>query len=108
MIIFVVCFICIYLFKVQSSIASTISAIAHWDWPENWPHLIRGLVSNLSSNIEWEVQAILRLLTEISLDLTDMRFDPDILSRVCRIFGGKVYATVKYILVIHFANFYVK
>jgi len=104
-------FLCIYLFKVRSSIAYAISAVAHWDWPENWPGLFDILVNYLSSNNEWQVQAAMRLLTEISPDLTDMSFAPVILSEMYRIFEDeqvRYMLQLNYILVIHFVNFYVK
>ncbi|KAJ9582618.1 hypothetical protein L9F63_023037 [Diploptera punctata] len=75
--------------KVRSSIAYAITAIAHWDWPENWPGLFDILVSYLSSGNEWEVHGAMRVLTEFSRDFTDTQLPhvaPIILSEMYRIF----------------------
>lgn len=73
----------------RSSVAYAISAIAHWDWPENWPGLFDILINYLSSGNEWAVHGAMRVLTEFSRDLTDMQLPhiaPVILSEMYRIF----------------------
>lgn len=51
--------------------AYAISAIAHWDWPENWPALFDILVNCLKDQNEFAVHGAMRVLTEFSRDLTD-------------------------------------
>ncbi|PNF35800.1 Importin-9 [Cryptotermes secundus] len=78
--------------KVRSSVAYAISAIAHWDWPENWPGLFDILVNYLSSGNEWAVHGAMRVLREFSRDLTDVQLPhiaPVILSEMYRIFSDE-------------------
>ncbi|OAD62485.1 Importin-9 [Eufriesea mexicana] len=57
--------------KVRGVVAYVISAIAHWDWPENWPGLFDILVSCLSGESEYAVHGAMRVLREFTFDLTD-------------------------------------
>ncbi|KAK7789846.1 hypothetical protein R5R35_003757 [Gryllus longicercus] len=75
--------------KVRAAVAYAISAIAHWDWPENWPGLFELLVGFLSNGNEYAVHGAMRVLTEFSRDLTDTQLPhiaPVILSEMYRIF----------------------
>ncbi|XP_044006990.1 importin-9 [Aphidius gifuensis] len=75
--------------KVRSSVAYAISAIAHWDWPENWPGLFDILVNCLSGQSEFAVHGAMRVLTEFTRDLTDTQLPnvgPVILQEMYRIY----------------------
>lgn len=85
----------------RSSVAYAISAVAHWDWPENWPDLFDILVNYLSNGNEWAVHGAMRVLTEFSRDLTDTQLPhvaPVILSEMYRIFEDE---QVRYMLQLH-------
>ncbi|PSN50935.1 hypothetical protein C0J52_08156 [Blattella germanica] len=84
--------------KVRSSVAYAISAIAHWDWPENWPGLFDILVNYLSNGNEWAVNGAMRVLIEFSRDVTDMQLPhiaPVILSEMYRIFEDEQKYSVR-------------
>ncbi|XP_071960511.1 importin-9-like [Antedon mediterranea] len=75
--------------KVRSSIAYAISAIAHWDWPEAWPHLFEQLMHLITSGDANAVHGAMRVLTEFSREVTDMQMPnvaPVILPEMYRIF----------------------
>ncbi|XP_063995676.1 importin-9 [Diachasmimorpha longicaudata] len=75
--------------KVRASVAYAISAIAHWDWPENWPGLFDILVNCLSGESEFAVHGAMRVLSEFTRDLTDTQLPnvgPVILQEMYRIF----------------------
>ncbi len=55
----------------RSCVAYTLSAIGHWDWPEEWPELFDLLMAALESKHEFAVQGAVRVLKEFSRDLTD-------------------------------------
>lgn len=69
-----------------------ISAIAHWDWPENWPTLFDVLVDCLREDNEHAVHGAMRVLTEFIRDLIDSQF-PNvgtvILQEINRIFQSE-------------------
>ncbi|XP_076236291.1 importin 9 isoform X2 [Calliopsis andreniformis] len=78
--------------KVRTAVAYAISAIAHWDWPENWPGLFDILVSCLSGESEYAVHGAMRVLTEFTSDLTDDQLPnvgPVILQEMYRIFQSE-------------------
>lgn len=78
--------------KVRTAVAYAISAIAHWDWPENWPGLFDILVSCLSGESEYAVHGAMRVLTEFTSDLTDTQLPnvgPVILQEMYRIFQSE-------------------
>nr|XP_003701541.2 PREDICTED: importin-9 isoform X1 [Megachile rotundata] len=78
--------------KVRAAVAYAISAIAHWDWPENWPGLFDILVSCLSGESEYAVHGAMRVLTEFTSDLTDNQLPnvgPVILQEMYRIFQSE-------------------
>ncbi|KAK1135756.1 hypothetical protein K0M31_000333 [Melipona bicolor] len=78
--------------KVRTAVAYAISAIAHWDWPENWPGLFDILVSCLSGENEYAVHGAMRVLTEFTSDLTDNQLPnvgPVILQEMYRIFQSE-------------------
>lgn len=80
------------LFQVRTAVAYAISAIAHWDWPENWPGLFDILVSCLSGESEYAVHGAMRVLTEFTSDLTDTQLPnvgPVILQEMYRIFQSE-------------------
>ncbi|XP_011308403.1 importin-9 [Fopius arisanus] len=75
--------------KVRASVAYAISAIARWDWPENWPGLFDILVNCLSGQSEFAVHGAMRVLSEFTRDLTDTQLPnvgPVILQEMYRIF----------------------
>ncbi|XP_076037579.1 importin 9 isoform X2 [Oratosquilla oratoria] len=75
--------------KVRSSVAYAISAIAHWDWPEQWTSLFDVLMAALKGGEEAPVHGAMRVLTEFSRDLTDQHIPqvaPVILPEMYRIF----------------------
>ncbi|XP_067129013.1 importin-9 [Centruroides vittatus] len=75
--------------KVRSSIAYAISAIAHWDWPENWPELFDILMHSLTSEDHNAVHGGMRVLTEFCNEVTDNQMPqvaPIILPQMYRIF----------------------
>ena len=57
--------------QVRAAVAYTISAIAHWDWPEEWPELFDVLLEALHSQNEFAVQGSVRVLKEFTRDLPD-------------------------------------
>ena len=68
--------------------AYAISAIAYWDWPENWPGLFDILVKCLSRENEYAVHGAMRVLTEFARDLSDThipQIGPIILPEMFRI-----------------------
>ncbi|XP_015606737.1 importin-9 isoform X2 [Cephus cinctus] len=78
--------------KVRTAVAYAISAIAHWDWPENWPGLFDILVNCLSGESEFAVHGAMRVLTEFTRDLTDTQLPnvgPVILQEMYRIFQSE-------------------
>ncbi|CAL4085549.1 unnamed protein product, partial [Meganyctiphanes norvegica] len=75
--------------KVRSSVAYAISGIAHWDWPEQWSGLFDVLMAALKSGEEAPVHGAMRVLTEMSRDLSDQHIPqvaPVILPEMYRIF----------------------
>lgn len=75
--------------KVRSSVAYTISAVAHWDWPEQWPELFDILMAALQDPNEFAAQGAVRVLKEFTRDLTDAQIPlvaPVILPDIYRIF----------------------
>lgn len=82
----------------RTAVAYAISAIAHWDWPENWPGLFDILVVFLSGENEYAVHGAMRVLTEFTRDLGDNHLPsigPIILQEMYRIFQSE---NVKHIL----------
>ena len=49
--------------KVRSTVAYAIAAIAHWDWPENWPDLFNLLMMALASPTPNLVHGSMRVLS---------------------------------------------
>ncbi|XP_020710899.2 importin-9 isoform X2 [Athalia rosae] len=84
--------------KVRTAVAYAISAIAHWDWPENWPGLFDILVNCLSGENEFAVHGAMRVLTEFTRDLSDTQLPnvgPVILQEMYRIFQGENQYSVR-------------
>ncbi|PBC27176.1 Importin-9 [Apis cerana cerana] len=83
--------------KVRTAVAYAISAIAHWDWPENWPGLFDILVSCLSGESEYAVHGAMRVLTEFTSDLTDNQLPnvgPVILQEITRGRAVEIFTTI--------------
>ena len=57
--------------KIRATVAYAISAIAHWDWPENWSDLFPLIMEAVHSGNPNAVHGAMRVLTEFSLELTD-------------------------------------
>lgn len=49
--------------QIRSCVAYALSAIAHWDWPEQWPELFGTLMQTLTSGNSVAVQGTMRVLT---------------------------------------------
>lgn len=49
--------------KVRSTVAYAIAAIAHWDWPEDWPELFDQLMLALNSPNSNLVHGSMRVLS---------------------------------------------
>jgi hypothetical protein len=49
--------------KVRSSVAYAVSAIAHWDWPEEWPDLLKILMDSLTNGDVNAVHGAMRVLS---------------------------------------------
>ena len=55
--------------KVRTSVAYAMSAVAHWDWPEEWPTLFDTLMQALASTDPDLTHGAMRVLTgQLSLD----------------------------------------
>ncbi|CAD6208615.1 GSCOCG00010595001-RA-CDS [Cotesia congregata] len=78
------------------SVAYAIAAIAHWDWPENWPGLFDILVNCLNgAQSEYAVHGAMRVLSEFTRDLSDDNLPsvgPIILQEMYRIFITESYS----------------
>ncbi|XP_039253592.2 importin-9-like [Styela clava] len=75
--------------KIRTSIAYAISAIAGWDWPENWPGLFESLMQALTSQDPNAVHGAMRVLTEFIRDVTDTHMNsvvPVLLPQIYKIF----------------------
>ncbi|PIK58812.1 putative importin-9 [Apostichopus japonicus] len=75
--------------KLRSCIAYAISAIAHWDWPEEWPELFQYLIQLLAEGSPHAVHGAMRVLTEFSREVTDTQMPhvaPLVLPQMYRIF----------------------
>ncbi|GFY70331.1 importin-9 [Trichonephila inaurata madagascariensis] len=75
--------------KLRSSVAYAISAIAQWDWPEDWPELFDILLRSLVSENSNAVHGAMRVLKEISNEVSDSQmpqFAPVILPEMLKIF----------------------
>ena len=53
--------------------AYAIAAIAHWDWPENWPDLFGQLMLALGSGEPQLVHGAMRVLSEFCHDVSDQQ-----------------------------------
>ena len=49
--------------KVRTSLAYAVSAVAHWDWPEEWPTLFDTLMQALASGDSDLTHGAMRVLT---------------------------------------------
>ncbi|KAK7490568.1 hypothetical protein BaRGS_00018171 [Batillaria attramentaria] len=82
--------------KVRSSVAYAVSAIAHWDWPEQWPNLFPLLMQALTSGQPNPVHGAMRVLSEFSQDVTDTQMSqvaPLVLPELYKIYlGAEVYS----------------
>jgi hypothetical protein len=84
--------------KVRNTVAFSLSAIAHWDWPDHWPQLFDILMAAMKGQDEFAVQGAVRVLKELSRDLTDSQIPtvaPVILPDIYRIFCESDRYTVR-------------
>jgi len=84
--------------KVRNTVAFSIAAIAHWDWPDHWPQLFEILMQAIQGSDEFAVQGSVRVLKEVSRDLTDSQIPavaPVILPDIYRIFREYERYTVR-------------
>ncbi|XP_064632245.1 importin-9-like [Lineus longissimus] len=75
--------------KVRSSVAYAVSAIAHWDWPEEWPDLLKILMESLTNGDVNAVHGAMRVLSEFCREVTDTQMPqvaPVILPEMFKIF----------------------
>ena len=78
--------------------AYTISIIASWDWPDQWPELFDILMALLKENQEYAVQGSVRVLKEFVRDLSDSQIPnvaPVVLPDMYRIFMEKENYSVR-------------
>ncbi|XP_074593003.1 importin 9 [Brevipalpus obovatus] len=59
--------------KMRGSIAYAISAVAHFDWPEEWPELFQVLVGYLSSGNKGAVNGAMKVFSEICSEISDIQ-----------------------------------
>jgi len=82
--------------KVRTSVAYAVSAIAAWDWPEQWPELFGILMQALISGNPDAVHGAMRVLTEFCREVTDNQMPqvaPVILPEMFKIFSqAEVYS----------------
>lgn len=84
--------------KVRNTVAFSLAAIAHWDWPDHWPQLFDILIEAMKADDEFAVQGAVRVLKELSRDLTDSQIPsiaPVILPDIYRIFCEPERFTVR-------------
>ena len=55
--------------KIRSAVAYAISAIASWEWPDNWPTLFPIIVQGVKSGNEFSLDGAIRVLNEISSEV---------------------------------------
>jgi len=75
--------------KVRNTVAFSLASIASWDWPDQWPQLFDILMQAIKGTDEFAVQGAVRVLKELSRDLTDSQIPsvaPVILPDIYRIF----------------------
>lgn len=75
--------------RLRSAVAFSLSAIAHWEWPEQWPQLLDILLACLRSGPRHAVHGAMRVLIEFTRDLTDTHAPtvaPALLDECYRIF----------------------
>ena len=59
--------------RIRSSLAYAVSAIAHYDWPEEWPQLGTILLEYLSSGNTIAVSNAMKVFVELSNEITDLQ-----------------------------------
>lgn len=59
--------------RIRSSLAYAVSAIAHYDWPEEWPQLGTILLEYLSSGNTIAVSNAMKVFVELSNEITDIQ-----------------------------------
>ena len=57
--------------KIRSGAAHAISAIAMWDWPEEWPDLFTTLMMHLTQGTEDSLQGSMCVLLEVTNNVDD-------------------------------------
>ena len=82
--------------KIRSGVAHAISAIAHWDWPDEWPTLFSSLMTHLTGGSAEGLHGSMSVLLEVTLNVDDKQMPqvvPVILPEIYRIFTNN---TVKF------------
>ena len=64
------CLLCDDNSKIRSAVAHAISGIATWEWPENWPTLFPIIVEGVKSGNEFSLDGAIRVLNEISSEVS--------------------------------------
>ncbi|XP_076807350.1 importin-9-like [Clavelina lepadiformis] len=75
--------------KIRGTVAYAISAIAHWDWPDEWPELFPLLMEAVNSGEPDAVHGSMRVLAECSRELSDVNITkvaPILLPELFKIF----------------------
>ena len=57
--------------KIRSGAAHAISAIAMWDWPEEWPDLFTTLMMHLTQGTQDSLQGSMCVLLEVTNNVDD-------------------------------------
>jgi len=84
--------------KVRTSVAYAVAAVAHWDFPEQWPDLFDILMAALQTGDIQAVHGAMRVMTEFSRDVTDMQVPfiaPVVFPKLLKIFSRPDSYTVR-------------
>lgn len=76
--------------RLKSAIAYVVSAVAHFDWPEEWPDLFAVLAQSLSSGNKGAVYGAMKVFVDISHEVIDTQIPavaPLILPKMHEIFS---------------------
>ena len=57
--------------KIRSGVAHAISAIAHWDWPEEWPTLFNTMMAFLTQGNEYGLHGSMSVLQEVTQNVDE-------------------------------------
>lgn len=76
--------------KIRSGVAHVVAAVAHWDWPDEWPNLFSTLMMYLTQGSQEGLQGSMAVLVEITHNVDDKQMPqvvPVILPEIYRIFS---------------------